>query len=212
MKSSTSIFALLFMLISEAAFSQLSPKPTPSQAPTFDVYISNESFPSPKTYRFDVWIKKTGKEKLEIANFQLGINVNSAFRGSGVITATMVDNSSMCVATEIPKTIRYSNALGPGIDRVNVVARFNPGCGSGTVVPDSGKGVRLITILLTTTAPFFNKEIKPELDFNFVPANINSPLQTKFSYYPPCPSTALDATPSGTFYDFNNIQGKKDRP
>ena len=111
-----------------------------AQSPTFDVYITNESYPTAKTYQFDIWIRKTGAGTLEIANLQFGINVNNAFRGTGTITSSYVSNSSMFTASQAPSLggqVAYATNVMAGLDRVNIPARTNPGCGSGTFVPDT---------------------------------------------------------------------------
>ena len=200
MKTYSGLLCLLLLI--ETLFANAS-------SPTFNVYITNESYPTAKTFRFDIWLKKTGAGTLEIANLQFGIHLNAGFRNGSVITPNYISGSSMFVVNEVPLAngIGYVNNVATGIDRLNISGRYNPGCGAGTFIPDTGNscmspGIRFATIQLTTSLSGWPTGVKPNLDFNFIHV---STLETKISYYPqPCPSTGFDATTKGTFYDWNS--------
>ena len=181
-----------------------------AQSPSFDVYIANEKYISSKVFQFEIWFKKTGKGKLEIANLQFAILVDSAFRSGGTITPSFVEGSSMFIGREIPtpaQIIYTKNTYKlPDKDMISISGRNNPGCGSGTIISDTGScaspGTRFMTIQLTTDLPRWHAGVRPNLDFSTAATS----FRTKISYYPqPCPSTGTDATPQGTFYDYNAV-------
>src|SRR5438552_2139153 len=114
-----------------------------SQAPNYNVYITNLSYPADSTgkFQFDIWLKRTGSGTLEIANLQFAIQINSSFRGTGTITPSYVVNSSMFTANEKPdqsNQIQYSvNGGNSSTDLIEITARANPGCGTGTIIPNT---------------------------------------------------------------------------
>jgi len=195
---------LLLLLVAKSAF---------SQAPTYNVYITNECYPTNKTYRFDIWLQKTGSGTLDIANIAFALDVNQPWRGTATITPSIVSGSSMFSSGETPEGVSgivtyNNNAVSSSIDRINITARANPGCGSGTIIPDAAHGVnsgtacningiRFCTVLLTSNGTSWPAGVTPNLHFNSLG------VQTLVSYYPqPCPSNGDDATNQGTYIDY----------
>src|SRR5258706_7916986 len=86
--------AFLLLFTAEFAF---------SQAPTYNVYLNNESYPAKDKFQFDIWIKKTGAGDFQMGNFSFSINVNASFI-TGTITPTIVGNSSMLTIDQAPQS------------------------------------------------------------------------------------------------------------
>src|SRR5947208_3147395 len=81
-----------------------------SQAPPFNVYITNEAYPSRTTFQFDIWISNSGATPLDIANLQFGIDVNTAWKNGGNITPTIQFNSTTSASNN---SSMFSSGLKP---------------------------------------------------------------------------------------------------
>ena len=201
MKTSTTIkrlMLLLLLLVAKVAY---------PQAPAYEVYITNETYPSVKTFQFDIWVKKTGVGTLELSLLQFGVNVNTAWRAGGTISATVV--SSMFTGNPVPTNanMQYNNvAVSASLDRFNITSNFPSVCGGGVIIPDTGscatKGIKFATIQFANTANWASTT--PNLAFNF---SSSVAVQTVIGYLPaPCngSTSTVDCTAQGTFFDLNN--------
>jgi hypothetical protein len=136
-------------------------------AQSFECRVENETFPSATTYEFDVKLYATGATTTwEYATGTYYINMNSAFRNAGTITASIVAGSSELNATQIPTSVTYQATN----NYVIVAAKTPPGAGAGSIITQSG--VRVVRMKLTNTANF-STTAAPNLAFRWATPNIN---------------------------------------
>ncbi len=115
----------------------------------FECRVENESYPSATTFEFDVRLYATGATTTwEYATGTFYINMNSAFRNAGTITASIVASTSELNATQIPTSVSY-NATN---NYIIIGAKTPPGAGAGSIITQSG--VRVVRLKLTNTANF----------------------------------------------------------
>ena len=147
---------LLFLVVSASAL---------AQTPTYQYRLMNDAQVSATEYEFDIYLKRTGATTLEVANTQAGLNFNGAMKNGGTLGFAIVAGTSEFDPSEIPSSF--------SVDTVNYVlriaARTNPGAGSGTIIPDTGYGLRFGRFRVTNTAPFAS--VTPNLSWNFVTTN-----------------------------------------
>jgi len=169
-----------------------------AQAPTFDCYLTNDTFISPIVYQFDIYLLRTGTNVFEYAETQWGINIGSACANGGTLTPSMIGGSSqLSNVSQVPVTFSlFSNYC------FNIAPRVPPGPGNGSIISDihSGclsPGTRVGTFKITNTVPFSCTCMN--LAFNFVAAAGRT--QTKIFAYVSGVNT--DITAYGTFYSYN---------
>jgi hypothetical protein len=115
----------------------------------FECRVENESYPSATTFEFDVRLYATGATTTwEYATGVFYINMNSAFRNAGTITASIVASSSELNAAQVPTSVSYQATN----NYVIIAAKTPPGAGGGSIITQSG--VRVVRMRLTNTANF----------------------------------------------------------
>jgi len=115
----------------------------------FECRVENESYPSSTTFEFDVKLYATGATtSWEYATGTFYINVNSAFRNAGTITATIVSGTSDLLTSQVPTSVSYQATN----NYVAIAAKTPPGVGLGTIIDQAGK--RVVRLRLTNTANF----------------------------------------------------------
>ena len=72
------------------------------QTPTYQCDIRNESFVSANEFQFDIYLSRTGTTPFELACFQTGLLINSAFLNGGTISAEIVPSTSGLKASQAP--------------------------------------------------------------------------------------------------------------
>ncbi len=139
-----------------------------AHAQSFECRVESEIFsPSDTSFYFDVKLYATGATTTwEYATGVFNINMNSAFRNSGTITATIVAGSSELNAVQVPTSVTY-NATN---NYVTIAAKTPPGAGAGTIITQAG--LRLIRMRLKNTVAF-SKTAAPNLAFRWATPNTN---------------------------------------
>jgi hypothetical protein len=133
------LFLLTFLLLALTTNAQTN----------FELRVENESFPTANTYEFDVKLYATGTTtSWEYSTCTYYINMNSAFRNAGTITASIVASTSELNATQIPTSVSYNAAN----NYIIIGAKTPPGAGAGSIITQSG--VRVVRLKLTNTANF----------------------------------------------------------
>lgn len=114
-----------------------------AQNPSYELQLSNDALTSPNTYEFDIYLKRTGTNVLELANFQCGIGIDVTALGGGSITSFTYEGGSQLNSSQIPTAgkvvvgnTRVVNTITYRILNINPMA--NPGAGSGTIISNSG--------------------------------------------------------------------------
>jgi len=134
-------------------------------AQSFECRVENESFPSATTYEFDVKLYATGAtSSWEYATATLYINMNSAFRNAGTITASIVSGSSELLTAQVPTSVSYQATN----NYIAIAAKTPPGAGLGTIIDQAGK--RVIRMRLTNTVNF-STTAAPNLTFRWASPN-----------------------------------------
>jgi len=139
------------------------------QAPTYLLTISNETQINDRTYQFDVYLKNTSANTFELANVAFGIGYDTSILMGGTPTCSIVSGFSDLNTSQIPNagttitgTTVYNNVTINATSVVyryfNIVARANPGAGSGTTISTSGScpspGTRICRLQIANTVPF----------------------------------------------------------
>ncbi len=134
-------------------------------AQNFECRVENESYPSATTFEFDVRLYATGATTTwEYATGTFYINMNSAFRNAGTITASIVAGSSELSASQAPTSVTY-NATN---NYITIGAKTPPGAGGGTIITQSG--VRVVRMKISNTANF-STTAAPNLAFRWATPN-----------------------------------------
>jgi hypothetical protein len=134
-------------------------------AQSFECRVENESFPSATTYEFDVKLYAIAPtSSWEYATAALYINMNSAFRNAGTITASIVSGTSDLLTAQVPTSVSYQAAN----NYVAIAAKTPPGAGLGTIIDQAGK--RVIRMRLTNTGSF-STTAAPNLTFRWATPN-----------------------------------------
>ena len=133
-----------------------------SQTPTYQYRLMNDLQVSSTVYEFDIYLKRTGATTLEIANTQAGLNFNTAIRNGGTLTFSIVAATSEFLAGQVPTafSVDTTNSI------LRIQAKENPGSGNGTIVADTGNGIRFGRFRITDSAPFGS--VTPNLSWNFI--------------------------------------------
>jgi hypothetical protein len=131
----------------------------------FECRVENESYPSATTFEFDVRLYATGATTTwEYSTGVFYINMNSAFRNAGTITASIVASSSELNASQVPTSVSYQATN----NYVIIAAKTPPGAGGGSIITQSG--VRVVRMRLTNTANF-STTAAPNCAFRFATPN-----------------------------------------
>jgi hypothetical protein len=118
-------------------------------AQSFELRVENENLTTATTYEFDVKLYATGATTTwEYATGTFYINMNSAFRNAGTITASIVASTSELNATQIPTSVSYN---APN-NYIIIGAKTPPGAGAGSIITQVG--TRVVRLKLTNTANF----------------------------------------------------------
>jgi len=136
-----------------------------AQAPTYELYVTNQSQVSSKVYKFDVYLRRTGDNALELAAIQFGLGFDTSIANGGTLTFSMDSGSSQLGASQVPisfsvgTTSQIRNVGGVIYRFMNQAGRTGPGAGSGTVISNSktscaAPGTRIGTYRLTNTVDF----------------------------------------------------------
>lgn len=136
-----------------------------AQAPTFEMYVTNESQPDSKTYQFDVYLLSTGSIPLELANIQFGLGFDTSIANGGTLSFSYVKGSSQLKSTQTPINVTISKPENTVlIDEipyrfVNQLARPGPGTGNATIISNikakcDSPGTRLGTYIIKNTEEF----------------------------------------------------------
>ncbi len=158
MRNFSKISLTLLMLVLSAMNSIVS-------AQSFECRVENETYPSATTYEFDVKLYATGATTTwEYATGVFYLNMNSAFRNAGTITASIVAGSSELNATQIPTSVSYQATN----NYVIVAAKTPPGSGAGSIITQAG--IRVVRMKLTNTANF-STTAAPNLAFRWSTPN-----------------------------------------
>src|SRR5689334_9879253 len=118
---------LFILLISSCVGASLTSN---AQAPTFDCYLTNDTFISPTIYQFDIYLLRTGTNVFEYGAGQWGINISSVCANGGSLTPSVVTGSSqLSNVSQVP-----SNVALPSTYCFNVAAKAPPGSGHGSII------------------------------------------------------------------------------
>ena len=153
-------WVVIFLLCSIGAVAQV----------PYSVYLTND-VATTNTYSFDVWVRTNNSaDVMNLANLQLGIAVNAAIRPSGSTTTVAFTNSQF-VSTQVPTSVVYNATT----NYVNIAARANPGCGTGTNITNAGSpcvnpGIRFGTITITNSVAW-TASSQANLTLNFTAAS-----------------------------------------
>jgi len=163
MKQSTKIGKLL--LISIGLMLSLIAK---SQAPTYEMYVTNQTQVSSKVYQFDVYLLKTGSaSQLELASLQFGLGFDTMIVNGGTVSFSFVSGSSQLGANQVPTSFgigsssQVSTVNGVTYRFMNQATRALPGSGNGSLISAvktgcTSPGTRVGTYRLTNTVDFRN--------------------------------------------------------
>src|SRR5258708_632597 len=77
-----------------------------AQTPTFDCYITNDTFISPTVYQFDLYLLRTGTVAFEYAMGQFAIAIDTACVKGGTLTASIVSGSCQLTVNQCPTTVQ----------------------------------------------------------------------------------------------------------
>jgi len=142
MRNFTKISLALLMFVLTAMNSIVS-------AQSFECRVENESYPSATTYEFDVKLYATGATTTwEYATGTFYLNVNTAFRNAGTITASIVSGTSDLLTSQVPTSVSYQATN----NYVAIAAKTPPGAGLGTIIDQAGK--RVVRLRLTNTVNY----------------------------------------------------------
>jgi len=135
-------------------------------AQSFECRVENEAYsPSDTSYSFDVKLYATGATTTwEYSTGTFYINVNSAFRNAGTITAIIVSGTSDLLASQIPTSVSY-NATN---NYAAIAAKTPPGAGLGTTITQSG--LRVIRLKLKNSV-LFSTTAAPNLSWRWASPN-----------------------------------------
>jgi hypothetical protein len=130
---------------------------------SYSCYILNDTLINAKTYQFDVFLHNTDAiNQFELANLQLGLLINQNIKNGGLITPSLLDDSSGLNENQKPTSVKYDDDLSC----IEIATKASPGFGNGTMIPfASGGGILICRVRLENSADF--GEAKPELAFNF---------------------------------------------
>ena len=73
---------VVFSIAAKAGFSQ---GVCPTGAPTFDMYIANDTATGPNTFQFDIFMVSTTGSDITLRTTQFGINIDPASIGTGIL-------------------------------------------------------------------------------------------------------------------------------
>jgi hypothetical protein len=132
-----------------------------AQVPTYQCELKNDSLLTSQVYEFDIYLKNTSAVTFELGNFQAGIILNPLIVNSGNLSALVIEGSSQLSSAQQPSEVMFSmqdNCL-------KIAPKSPPVYSDGTIIPNSGTGIKVCRIRLTNTVSF--GQAKPNLAFNF---------------------------------------------
>jgi hypothetical protein len=168
MKKQFSIFvrSLIACLVMVATFA------AQAQSPTYTSDLRGDLMVSASVYEFDLYLTRTGTIPLEMANFQAAISINQTFVNGGIITPSIVSNSTDLNLAQMPASIAYSSAL----NCIKLAPLAPPRTlNSGTLTSStagtyiSTTGTRVCRIRLTNSVDFGNSGFEPIWNFSLQP-------------------------------------------
>ena len=159
--------------------------------------IENDVLVSPTVMTFELWLKDTDiSQDFELSIIQAGVLVSSSIIPvGGTITVTLIAGSSQLVDLQKPAAAPIW-VTGATNGCIKITPKAGPGCGSGTIIAQTGLGTRHIGLKITCSLPFVSNS-QANLTFNFP----TSPYPTKvFQYFgSPCISNTLTMSASNCF-------------
>jgi len=130
----------------------------------------NDSLLTSKVYEFDIYLQNTDPVNIfELATFQAGIIINSSIINGGTIIPSIVAGSSELVTVQQPTSISFS---GSPSYCIRLAPKAGPGLGTGTIIPITSPGIRVVRIRLTNSKDF--GQYSPNFVFNFTPTPYNT--------------------------------------
>ena len=139
-----------------------------AQVPTYTCDLRNLTQVSCNVFEFDVFIRRTGSFVFKLAQFQIGIIMNSALVNGGTITITPVANSSTLTnLAQVPGPEKFSFDAAKSCIAVTPVAP--PGAATASIISNTGFGTRYIRIRVMNSVPWPAQP--PNLVWNFSLAN-----------------------------------------
>ncbi|MFZ4705981.1 MAG: hypothetical protein ACOYMF_08230 [Bacteroidales bacterium] len=158
------IFALLLIFTTRGSNAQYAP----SVQSDFTLSIANDVQISDRCLEFDLFLlNKDVNSPFKLALAQAGILINPAIYNGGVVTASLVQDSSQLVDLQKPLNIIF---LQP-TNIIKLPARLirteagKPNSERGSVISTRAPGTRICKIRLTNTVPF--AKVSPDLTFSF---------------------------------------------
>ena len=149
-------FWLLFALLAVGMTVQ-------AQIPTYKLYVTNESSPSPTEYEFDVFLLQTGTTPLQLATIQFGLGVDLSILNGGTPTVSIVPGTSELQASQQPTNVIWGGVTyvvgGVSYRYFNCAAKSPPGFGNGHIISDidggcAHPGTRIARYRLVNSIPF----------------------------------------------------------
>ncbi len=165
------------------------------QTPTYQCDIRNESFVSANEFQFDIYLSRTGTTPFELACFQTGLLINSAFLNGGTISAEIVPSTSGLNASQAPQSIAFASGT---TNCLKIAPRTPPrnyatGISSGTII-STGDGNRVCRVKLTNTNSFDGNPAS--YSWNFTPTPYNTIVSAFVSGSPVTINTVITSSPS----------------
>lgn len=130
--------------------------------PRYFCELRNDVQTSPNTYEFDIYLLGDNAcVPLELASASYGITLNPAIRNGGSITASIVAGSSALNSNQVPTSITFTSSQ----NCIKISPRSTPPAGSGTLIPNTGQGIRVCRVKLTNSVTFAPE--LPNLNWSF---------------------------------------------
>jgi hypothetical protein len=128
-----------------------------AENPQYLCDIRNEHFTASNVFEFDLYLSSTGSNPFELACFQTGLKLNSAFLNGGSITPSVVSGSSELNSEQNPVSISF---VAGSDNCIRIAPRkppriYNPPnvTTNGSTI-GTGSGSRVCTVRLTNTQDF----------------------------------------------------------